>query len=97
MSKRMLLSLLGAVTLVAAAVASFRSEAQQAPAQREVIMIRCDLEFNVDSYQGSASAPGKRAANCAENISLLHRDGFSVEDVGHFDVGDGALVYTMVR
>ena len=45
----------------------------------------------------SSSAPSKRADNCAESVSTLHRDGFVIEDVGYVEAEDGYMVLVLVR
>jgi hypothetical protein len=92
--------------VVAAAVATLatsalvRGPAAQQRTKRDVIMMRCEAGssgFKVTSYSASASAPSKKADNCAESVSTLHRDGFMIEDAGYVDAEDGYMVLVLVR
>ncbi len=66
----------------------------------EVVLMRCksSATFGVKAYQGSPGTPVKKSGDCAENLSLLMRDGFKIDDIGHYDlVEDGFVVYTLIR
>lgn len=67
----------------------------------DVILMRCDTSgsnFKVTAYQQSASAPSSRSTSCAENLSYLARDGFSIVNVGNFDFEkSGYSVYFLSR
>jgi hypothetical protein len=101
--------LLGALAIafaVAVAVAlSQLTFAQGTPQARkspdyEVVLMRCksSAEFGIKAYQGSPGTPVKKSGKCAENLSLLLRDGFKIHDIGHYDlVENGFVVYTLVR
>ena len=68
---------------------------------RDVVLLRCntnDAAFSATGYKGSAGTPSKRSDNCAENVSQLMKDGFSIRDIGHYDMEKaGYTVITMVR
>jgi hypothetical protein len=70
-------------------------------ASMDVILIRCKTagnRFRVTSYQGSNNTPAQRTDSCAENVSLLSREGFVVRDIGHYDDQDvGFAVISLVR
>ena len=80
----------------AAAVTS----AGEKPFGGDVIMMRCVTDgprFAVTGFDGSSQAPGKKSDSCAEELSLLLREGFTVRDVGHSDVDKKYLVVTLTR
>jgi len=95
------------ITLVVAAAAAALAisalvggPAAQQRTKRDVIMIQCQAGsqgFRITSYSASASAPSKKADNCAETVSTLHRDGFLIEDVGYVDAENGYMVLVLVR
>ena len=67
----------------------------------EVVLMRCNTGgpgFAVAAFQGSAAAPGKKADACAEELSLLIRDGFAIRDIGHYFYDkDYFVVYTLMK
>lgn len=70
------------------------------PLRGDVIMMRCatdDARFAVTAFRGSSQAPGKKADICAEELSLLLRDGFAIRNVGHSDVDKKYVVFTLAR
>jgi len=70
------------------------------PSGSDVVMVRCATSgsaISVGAYQGSASAPTRRSESCPETLSLLKRDGFSIESISVFDQESDYLVFTLVR
>jgi hypothetical protein len=67
----------------------------------EVILMRCSPAKNgipIEAYRGSPGTPGKKSEDCAENLSILMRNGFVIRDIGHYDDADAVFVlYPMVR
>jgi hypothetical protein len=66
----------------------------------DIVMVRCDsagASFNVTGFLGSTAAPPKKSKSCPETLALLMRDGFSVEDSGHYDLKTSFVLYTLVR
>jgi hypothetical protein len=66
----------------------------------DVIIMRCatdDARFAVTAFTGSTQAPGKKSELCAEELSLLFREGFAIRDVGHSDVDKKYVVLTLTR
>ena len=109
MNRSLRICLFGVVA-VALAVAAFltfsQSSSAQAPAmakpvKSEIIMMRCKVggsAFAVAAYKGSSGTPGRQPGNCADNLSLLMKDGFEIRDIGHYDIVDAPFVlYTLVR
>ena len=74
---------------------------QTARAGKDVIMMRCnttDADFTASGYKGNSGTPAKRSNSCSENISQLLKDGFVIQDIGHYDMEKaGYLVVTMTR
>ena len=70
-------------------------------ASRDVVMMRCnttDADFTASGYKGNSGTPAKRSNSCSENISQLLKDGFVIQDIGHYDMEKaGYLVVTMTR
>lgn len=64
-------------------------------------MMRCnttDTDFTASGYQGNSGTPAKLSNSCTENISQLLKDGFVIQDIGHYDMEKaGYLVVTMTR
>ena len=97
--------LLGTIAVVALLVLSsilfVTSGGQDGKIGRDVIMLRCntnDAVFSSTGYKGSAGTPSRRSENCSENISQLLKDGFMIQDIGHYDMEKaGYVVITMVR
>ncbi len=93
------------VALVAGAAVSWSSLAQGEQSAKvtrgDVVMIRCDTsspDLRVSAYQGSAAAPAKHSGSCAESISLLLKDGFSIRDMGRYsDQTMGYMVITLMK
>jgi hypothetical protein len=76
--------------------------AQPAPPPRgDVVLIACTgsgTDFKLTAYQGSPGTPAKKSGSCAENLSVLIKDGFLLRDVGQNDADrTGLVVYTLVR
>ena len=71
------------------------------PEHRDTVLIRCSTggsNFSVSAYQGSTVAPAQRSSNCAENIAILAREGFTVCNIGHYDdTNAGYAVFFMIR
>jgi hypothetical protein len=66
----------------------------------DIVMVRCDsagASFNVTGFLGSTAAPSKKSKSCPETLALLMKDGFSVEDIGHYDLKTSFVLYTLVR
>jgi hypothetical protein len=102
MSKKPIYLFAGALAVVLAALSFglFSGPAEAEARNRyDIVFVRCDVNagFRVQAYTGSAAAPSRNSDNCAETISVLNRDGFSVEQVSKFDVEKGFLVYMLVR
>ena len=102
MSRKLVYLLAGAfVVVLAAASLGVLSEPAAAEGRNryDIVFLRCDVSsgFRVLAYTGSAGAPSKSSDNCAETISVLNRDGFSVEQVLDFDIEKGFLVYMLIR
>ena len=97
----------GAVVVVAVLVFSsslFVTSGQSeksARSPRDVVMMRCnttDADFTATGYKGNSGTPAKRSNSCSENISQLLKDGFVIQDIGHYDMEKaGYLVVTMTR
>lgn len=94
------------LALVVASSVRFQHVAAQEPRvaraeASETILMRCKTSgsrFRVTAYQGSASSPTQRSESCAENLTLLSKEGFVVTDIGHYDALDtGFAVYTLAR
>lgn len=104
MSRRLILvltSLAAALIAIAVMMVVPRSAtAQERRPRPDVVLIRCDVGssgFRVTGYSGSTSAPTKKSDNCAETISQLGEEGFSLQDARSLDVNDGSLVYLLER
>jgi len=66
----------------------------------DVIMMRCATDappFRVTAFGGSTQAPGKKSDACPEELSLLLRDGLAIRDVGHSDVDQKYVVFTLTH
>jgi hypothetical protein len=66
----------------------------------EVILMRCKSSggLGIKAYKGSPGTPVKKSSDCAENLSLLMKDGFVIHDIGHYDdVDDAFVLYTLIR
>ena len=99
--KRLAMPLVAAaIALIAVfATATLSTPSAQTKSQRDVVILRCAAStsgIEIVSYSQSSSAPAKRASSCAETISTLHRDGFSVEMAAP-DSEEGHWSYLMVR
>ena len=74
---------------------------RSARSARDVVMMRCntaDATFSATGYQGNSGTPSKRSNSCSENIAHLLKDGFVIQDIGHYDMEKaGYVVFTMVR
>ena len=67
--------------------------------KNDVILMRCDTvgsELSVLAWGASSSSPSKRSDNCAEVLSILLKDGFTIKDIGHNNDAD-QVVYTLMR
>ena len=63
-----------------------------------MVLLKCDSGFKVTLYQGNTSAPTKKSGDCAESVSRLVREGFTITNVGHYDRQQAPFtVYTFVR
>jgi len=94
----------GAVVVVAVLVFSsslFVTSGESRRQGNDVVMMRCntaDATFEATGYQGNSGTPSKRSNTCTENISQLLKDGFAIQDIGHYDMEKaGYVVITMVR
>lgn len=71
------------------------------PLKGDVVLVGCTEagdEFKVTSYQGSAGTPSKKSKNCAENLSVLLKEGFMLRDIGQKQADKaGLVVFTLVR
>jgi hypothetical protein len=81
---------------------TIRTAEAQSPAAgtRDVIMMRCSASsksFEVGAYHGSPAAPGPKSINCPEQLSLLVKAGFKINDIGYFDLDADFIVYTLTR
>ena len=86
--------------LVVTLVVTTPSMSAPSGGKHELILMRCDMDqgvFKVTTYSTSQSAPPKTTDNCAESLASHHRHGFTIEDVGYFDAGEGYIVYTLSR
>jgi len=79
------------------------SKAQAPPKtmKYEVILMNCNADksnFAIKAFQGSPNTPGRQTGDCADNLSLLMKEGFEIRDIGHYDEVDAPFVlYTLVR
>lgn len=76
------------------------SSMSESNVKHTLILMRCEMignDFRVTTYSGSQSAPSRTTDNCAETLANLHRDGFTLENIGYFYTGEGYIVYTLVR
>lgn len=71
------------------------------PPKGDVVLLGCSgggSEFKLTAYQGSAGTPAKKSGSCAENLSVLIKEGFVVRDIGQNDAEKiGLVVFTLVR
>ena len=79
----------------------FVTSGESARAAKDVVMLRCntaDADFSTTGYQGNSGSPSKRSNSCSENIAQLLKEGFVIQDIGHYDMEKaGYAVFTMVR
>ena len=97
---------LGAAIAVAVMLAANHLVRAQAggggrPGNADVVLLRCNTGgpgFPVTAYQGSTTAPSKKADACAEELWLLIKEGFAIRDTGHYFYDkDYFVVYTLMR
>ena len=73
-----------------------------APAARavDIVLIRCGTDsakLSLTAYEGSTRAPARKSDSCSENISLVLREGFTIKDIGHYDLESDYMLITLVK
>ena len=92
-----------AVVVVAVVVPITGVLAQEAaPAGRgvDIVLIRCGTDapqLSLTAYEGSTRAPAQKSTSCSENISLVMREGFTIKDIGHYDLKKDYMLVTLVK
>jgi len=77
------------------------AEAQSPPGGNlDIVMMRCaasSTSFEVSAYRGSTAAPAPRSKSCPEELVLLMKAGFEIDQIGYFDEDKDFIVYTLKR
>ena len=93
---------IGVATLVSSSsTASAQPLPPGPPPKGDVVLIGCvggGADFKLTAYQGSAGTPAKKSGSCAENLSVLMKEGFALRDIGQNQADkSGLVVFTLVR